>query len=491
MSLLQGGQLGRYQIRQQVGGGGNAYVFKAYDPELKREVALKVLPSYHGDSPTFGARFRQEAQAIASLSHPNILQVYDFGEDKGFTYFVTKHIVGGTLFDRMGRRHRMEEVLAFAAPLADALDYAHRQGVVHRDFKPSNVLLDSGETPILADFGIARILEASAHLTRTGAVLGTAEYMSPEQALGKPADHRSDIYSFGVVLYELHVGRPPFQAVTPTAILLAHVHEPILPFSESHWGGDSQLEAILLKALAKDPNDRYQGAGEMVSAISAASENPRHEIRRTDGALTRTTSAPSMGKSPPDQFQDTQQWAAPRLPSPPGSRVCILLVEDQLVVCEALCDLIESDEALKPVRAVGTGEEAVSLLKTTEFDVVVVDLSLPGMSGIETTRQIKGRYPRVRAMILTGYGEGSLHEAIAAGADGFLTKGVDAGKLRSAIHDVHQGRGAIDPGLVRTLFLSAAGDSLSASPLGDVGDRSDSVVEGNRHESRHSLPPPR
>ena len=226
-TLVPGSRLGRYQVQEEIGRGGCASVFRGIDAELKRDVALKVLPSYHGDDPTFGARFKQEGQAVARLSHPNILPVYDFGEDNGFTYIVTKHVVGGTLHSRMGREHSLDEVLSYATPLASALDYAHRQGIVHRDFKPTNVLLDPEAGPILADFGIARILESSVHLTRPGWILGTPQYMSSEQALGRTADHLSDIYSFAIVLYELLLARPPFKAETPVATLLAQVHEPV------------------------------------------------------------------------------------------------------------------------------------------------------------------------------------------------------------------------------------------------------------------------
>ena len=176
-----------------------------------------------------------------------------------------------------------------------------------------------------------------------------------------------------------------------------------------------------------DTSRRRVFEGEVPCARSEAGRPTLLRIRVVDGGVI------SVERAQP-------RWAAPPIPSPPSSRVRILLVEDQLVVCEALCDLIERDQALKPVRAVGTGEEALSLLKTTKFDVAVVDLSLPGMSGIETTRQIKGRYPQVKVVVLTGQGAGALHEAMAAGADRFLTKAVDGGKLRSAIHDVHQSR---------------------------------------------------
>ena len=169
----------------------------------------------------------------------------------------------------MRQRHNLDEILDIACPLAGALDYAHRQGIVHRDFKPSNVLLDSDSGPLLADFGLARIIESSVQLTRTGWILGTPLYMSPEQAMGQAADHRADLYSFAIVLYELLLARPPFKAETPVATLLAHVHEPVPPPREIDPDFDPRLEAVLLRALSKDPDERYQTAGELVEGTAS------------------------------------------------------------------------------------------------------------------------------------------------------------------------------------------------------------------------------
>lgn len=179
----------------------------------------------------------------------------------------------------MHRRHTVTEILEIASPLAAALDHAHRRGIVHRDFKPSNILLEQDGTPILADFGIARVLESAAQLTRLGMILGTPEYMAPEQALGRPADQRSDVYSFGVVLYELLLARPPFKAETPVAVLLAHVHEPIPRPTEIAPDLDPRLETTLLKALAKDPDQRYQSAGALADTL---------------GTLLTTSAAPAL-----------------------------------------------------------------------------------------------------------------------------------------------------------------------------------------------------
>ena len=291
VSLLPGSQLGRYQIAELIGRGGMASVFKAYDSQLDRDVAIKVLPSFDTEDPTFVDRFRQEAQAVAKLKHPNIIQVHDLGEDKGFHYIVMEYVTGGTLIDRMRSRLSVTEALDLLSPLADALDSAHGQGVVHRDIKPGNVLLDEDGKPILSDFGLARMLESSAALTRPDSVLGTPEYISPEQALGRPADHRSDLYALGIMLYQMLLGRTPFRGETPTETLMAHIHQPVPMPSDLDATIDRRVQSALAKALAKDPDDRYQSANALVEALAVASA--RVEVP-ADLEMEPTPEAPAL-----------------------------------------------------------------------------------------------------------------------------------------------------------------------------------------------------
>ena len=174
-SLLPGSRLGRYQTVEQIGRGGMATVFRARDPDLRRDVAVKVMPSFEAEDPTFIERFRLEAQSVAGLKHPNIIQVHDFGEDKGFIFIVMEFVAGGTLRDRLGERFSVREVISLVGPVAQALGYAHDQGIVHRDVKPANVLLDSDAKPILSDFGLARVLGAMGGLTAAGEAMGTPD----------------------------------------------------------------------------------------------------------------------------------------------------------------------------------------------------------------------------------------------------------------------------------------------------------------------------
>ena len=467
ISLLAGSKLGRYQVTDQIGKGAAAYVFRAYDPDLNREVALKVLPVSRRDEVSFVERFRNEAQAVARLSHPNIMPIFDFGEDKGFAFIVTRYVTGGTLHERMGEKTDLPSVIAYLTPVADALDYAHRQGVVHRDIKPANVLLDEDLTPILADFGIAVVLEAEARLTRDGMIMGTPAYISPEQVMGKAPDPRSDIYSLGVLLYELLLGRPLFKTESQAATLLAHVHEPVDLSEDSELGLSPELKAVLLAALAKDPQDRFQTAGELSEALVSVSVRPMldpppiEQKSVSPRRLALSLDTPNHGGRDGPNGLGSPDAVTP---------IRVFLVEDHRVVLEGLQPLLEVDGGVEVVGAARTAEEALPQLEALACDVVVTDISLPGMSGIEATRQIKGKPGDTKVLILSGHGESYLNDAIRAGADGYLMKsGAGGDKLRTAISDVHAGGSAIDPRLAQSLFRRVA--DLKTGHPDTVADR--------------------
>ncbi len=278
MFNLVGKTLGKYRLVEKLGQGGMAQVYKAYQPDLDRYVAIKILhPHLTGDE-DFVARFRREARAVAALEHPHIVRVYDFDADEGVAFLVMEHLAGASLkshlhdLDCREERMDLEEVGRIVGTLADALDHAHRQGVVHRDLKPSNVLITTNGRPVLTDFGIARMVD-TATITESGGTLGTPAYMSPEQCRGEPGDARSDIYALGVLLYRFCVGRVPFDADTPYAIILKHITAP-LPSPRSMRPDLSEaIERVILKALAKNPDDRFQTAGDMGRALRAALES--------------------------------------------------------------------------------------------------------------------------------------------------------------------------------------------------------------------------
>jgi serine/threonine protein kinase len=297
MDNLQPGQmLGPYQIISQIGKGGMATVYKAYQPSMDRNVAIKVLPSQLAESKEFAGRFQQEARIIAKLEHPHILPVFDYGESGGISYLVMRYFESGTLKDKMefGRPLPLDEIDRIFTQLADALSYAHAHGIIHRDLKPANVLLDAQGNLFLTDFGIAKLLESAApHFTQTDAIMGTPAYISPEQAQAETVDQRSDIYSLGIILYEMVTGRVPFTADTPLAVILKHVSDPLPLPSAIKTDIPEAIEKVILKALAKHPEDRFATAAEFVAAWKRAL-NEKEPVRRASSAPTEAASRPGM-----------------------------------------------------------------------------------------------------------------------------------------------------------------------------------------------------
>lgn len=266
--------LGKYEIIDRIGRGGMAEVYRGYHAALDRYVAIKLLHSFLADDPEFKERFEREARSVARLKHPNIVQVYDFEHDaeSDSYYMVMEFINGPTLKDRLfdlsaeGSRLPITEAVRIVKMAAHALAYAHERKMIHRDVKPANLMLDEDGRVVLTDFGIAKIV-TGAHITASGGMIGTPAYMAPEQGLGQAGDERSDIYSLGVILYQLVTGRLPFDANTPLAIILKHVNEP-LPLPRQFVPDlPADLEAIIWRALEKDPDARFQSANEFAAAL--------------------------------------------------------------------------------------------------------------------------------------------------------------------------------------------------------------------------------
>jgi len=274
MEDLTGKQLGQYRIVAPLGEGGMAAVYKAYQQTMDRYVALKILPRHFAADPEFVGRFEQEAKIIAKLQHVHILPVHDYGTSEGYTYIVMPFVETGTLDDLLqGEPLPQEQIRKIISQVGEALHHAHSQGLVHRDVKPSNILIDQDGNCLLTDFGITKVVEGTAKFTQTGAIIGTPAYMSPEQIMGETLDGRSDIYSLGIILYQLATGRAPYRAETPPAIFVKHLHDPLPPPRKFNQDLPESVERVILKALAKDPKDRYSNATELVNAIhGAASE---------------------------------------------------------------------------------------------------------------------------------------------------------------------------------------------------------------------------
>ncbi|MFW5772270.1 MAG: protein kinase domain-containing protein [Phototrophicaceae bacterium] len=273
MALQTGGEIGPYCIEERTGVGGMATVYRARQSRLERDVAVKVLHPAFSAEPNFLARFEREARIVARLDHPHIVPVYDYDHLEEHYFLVLKFVNGVTLRDILqGERLSDSNVLAVMQPIADALDYAHEQGVLHRDIKPSNILIDQRGTPYLTDFGLARMIRPGESTISMETMLGTPHYIAPEQAVGNTnLDARTDVYALGVVLYEMLTGRVPFSGESSFSVVHDHIYTP--PPSPRTFNPDisPDVEAVLFKALAKDPADRYQSASAMIEAYAQAS----------------------------------------------------------------------------------------------------------------------------------------------------------------------------------------------------------------------------
>ena len=269
---LIGRKLGNYEIVEELGRGGMAAVYRAHQPSLNRDVAIKVLAPQLSFDQQFVERFQREARAAAKLRHPNIVVIHDVARQQEIYYIVMELLEGRTLKQLIEDEGSLspDRATRIAQQVAGALDYAHEQGFVHRDIKPANIFVGKNDHTTLTDFGIAKAATETQHLTRTGMLIGTPEYMSPEQAEGEMVDYRTDLYALGVVLYQMLAGRAPFQSTTPHATLHAVIYEPPPPLRQLRPDLTPALESVVMKSISKQPADRYQSGGEMVAALRAS-----------------------------------------------------------------------------------------------------------------------------------------------------------------------------------------------------------------------------
>src|SRR5688500_12380441 len=318
----------RYEVLRRIARGGMAEVFLARDLLLDRPVALKVLFREFAVDPSFVERFRREAQSAAGLSHPNIVGVYDSGESSG-TYFIVMEYIEGRSLAQIIRDDgplSPDRAADVATDVAAALGFAHRGGVVHRDVKPGNVLISPTGQVKVTDFGIARAVSTQENLTQTGTVMGTATYFSPEQARGEPVDPRSDVYSLGIVLYEMLTGKPPFAGDSPVAVAYKHVQETPVPPRELDPSLPSSLEAVTLKALAKNPANRYASADDfaadlrrfregrevLAEGVLAPPADYTTMVSAQAGESTRAVSTAGPGTTVTSTVHDMSQEAPPK-----------------------------------------------------------------------------------------------------------------------------------------------------------------------------------
>ncbi|MBI1880620.1 MAG: protein kinase [Chloroflexi bacterium] len=379
---------GRYKIEALLGQGGMSTVYRATDPNLRRTVAVKLIHPHLSNDPEFVRRFEQEAAAVARLRHPNIIQVYDFNHDDGLYYMVLEYVLGETLQARLTalnaaqQRLPLAEVIQIAAAICDAVAYAHQRGMIHRDLKPANVMLNPEGQPILMDFGVAKML-GEAHHTATGAVVGTALYMSPEQARGEHPDERSDIYSLGVILYEMITGDPPFKADSTVSLMLKHVTQPVPDIRQIAQNVPDLLVAATERALAKDPAERYHAASDMALALRTINLSdqvtlmtPPPQVQTVAESVGATISAvsPTPVAAPPARKGHPLLWLT-------GAAAAILLI---ILAAGLLWLFVRSAKPSPPTEAA----QLPSSEKTVEIpagdDTVVAPTAAPAASTSKT-----------------------------------------------------------------------------------------------------------
>ena len=298
-----GDSLGQYQLVETIGSGGMATVYKAHQPKLDRYVAVKIMHQLFLSDESFKSRFEREARIIAQLDHPNIVTIYDYDDVDGLPYLVMKYVDGQTLKQLLkGGALTMDDILNLIAPIADSLTYAHEQGILHRDVKPSNIIIDERSIPYLMDFGLARIAKAGESTMSAESILGTPHYISPEQAQGGvELDARTDVYSLGVVIYELLVGQVPYTGDTPYVIVHKHIYDPPPPPTQVNPNISPAVEAVILKALEKEPKDRYPTANALVDALRAAVTQKDYTIDVDRATLGELLQNPPRAETPKPQ----------------------------------------------------------------------------------------------------------------------------------------------------------------------------------------------
>ncbi|MBI2311258.1 MAG: protein kinase [Betaproteobacteria bacterium] len=444
-------KIGKYEIRGRLGEGGMGVVYEGHDPVIQRIVALKCIEKSKLDpaeAQFILDRFRREAQAAGRLVHPNIVAVYEYGEDASFAFIAMECVKGKSLTRFMAEnpQRSIPQIREIVGQLLEALGYSHRMGVVHRDIKPSNILINEDGQIKVTDFGIARIESSS--LTQLGDVLGTPNYMSPEQFLGQTADARSDIYSTGVIVFEMLSGRKPFVG-NNAQIMRQVLEEPPPSVIELNPELPEELEAVVQRALAKDPKDRFQSAQEFLSAFNeAATEGPRLDLDLSAAipkaaaykprinpalvnAIRRMGAGEGAGGQAPAPAAGTGLPAGPAAPAP-ANAARVLFVDDEERILTALRSIFRSTYH---VFTALDAKQALEFIRLFRIHLVVSDQRMPGMKGVELLREVKETSPHTVRILLTGYSDlasivGSINEGEIYR---FISKPWNTGELQKTV----------------------------------------------------------
>jgi DNA-binding NarL/FixJ family response regulator/predicted Ser/Thr protein kinase len=433
----------RYEIEKLIGSGAVGRVYLGRDRQSGEPVAIKeLMPDWVAHDPDSVERFRREGEALRKLNHPNIVKVLATLEENDQHYLVMEYVGGGSLADLLKRQRQLpiEQVISIGLELSDALSRAHHLDIIHRDIKPGNILLAEDGTPRLTDFGLARLGSYPA-LTTAGQVLGTFQYLSPEACANQPLDARADIWSFGVVLFEMLTGRLPFDGDSPIEIIRAIQTQPVPEVTWYRQDVPAPLADLIHRMLMRDRPVRLASARLVGAELEALQRGAPKSDRPT----------------------------APRSATP---QIKVLLVDDHAVVRQGLRTFLELQDDMTIAGEAANGAEAIEQAKRTQPDVVLLDLMMPQMGGVEATPHIIAACPQARVIILTSFGEDDqVIPAIRAGAQGYLLKDIPPNDLVQAVREAHQGKAQLHPDVAKKLMSAVAAPPAAASPEPDLTER--------------------
>lgn len=425
----------RYKITEHLGDGSTATVYKALDERLEREVALKLLLPHVRE--TTRKRFFQEATSAAQLNHPNIMAIFDIDEDEDRHFLVTEYVDGVSLTQYVPSSPEL--VVDLGMQIALALQYAHERQIIHRDIKPANIKVTPEGKVKIMDLGLALPREAK-RVTATGMVIGTPAYLSPEQAQGLKLDHRTDIYSLGIVLYEMATGQLPFNADDIGALLLQQVKQPPPPLRLIVSDLPMALEAVILKSLEKNPSRRFQSCAAFAAALEA-SVTPNDG---DTGPLIGTPNATSTSQLPMTQTSGRRQTLR------------VVLADDHTLMRRSLAGLLETHDEFLVVGEAGNGDDAISVVLNLQPDILVLDLNMPGKTGLEVLPIVRKEAPSVKVLVLTGRDEDAyIMRALRAGAHGYMLKSADETDLLEALEKVASGQLLLGRGVAEKVVTGA------------------------------------
>jgi DNA-binding NarL/FixJ family response regulator/tRNA A-37 threonylcarbamoyl transferase component Bud32 len=450
----------RYEIREHLGDGSTATVYKAHDERLGRDVAIKMLLPHVRD--TTRKRFQQEANAAAQLNHPNIMAMFDIDEENERLYLVLEYVEGVSLSHYVPASP--ETVVKLGVQIANALQYAHDREIIHRDIKPANIKVTAQGQVKLMDLGLALPREA-VRVTQAGMVIGTPAYLSPEQAKGEKLDLRTDIYSLGIVLYEMATGQLPFNADDIGALLLQQVKQSPPPPRLLNAAIPVELEAVILKALEKNPARRYQSAGALAEALEASLLSAPAGDHAAPPAIDDAIGRPR----PAEEAGDTMVATSPR-DNPRRARrtLRIILADDHTLLRKTLSNMLETRDDFVIVAEAGDGDSALKQTLAILPDLLILDLNMPLRTGIDILPEIRAKAPTVRVLILTGRDEEVyIVRALRAGAHGYVLKSADEAELLEAIDRVVKGQLYLGRGVTEkvTGLLTGATDDARLDEL--------------------------